>query len=130
MIISSLLFYDDVSLFYIYNYVYGYGKTPFVGGGVFVVVLFFKLYVFIIFRARHDHNKIAACGIIKVFFNWIEMKPDMGADFFGGDSQPFHAEVSALSVGPHQLRSFCNKCIISTSQSLHWSKRMKNAEMY
>ena len=31
------------------------------------------------------------------------MKPDMGADFFGGDSQPFHTEVSALSVGPHQL---------------------------
>ena len=30
---------------------------------------FFKLYVFIILRARHDHNKIASCGVIKVFLN-------------------------------------------------------------
>ena len=27
----------------------------------------------IILRARHDHNKAAPCGMIKVFLNWIEM---------------------------------------------------------
>ena len=43
-------------------------ETTFVGGVVFVVVLFFYLYVVIILRARHDHNKIATCGIIKVLF--------------------------------------------------------------
>ena len=36
---------------------------------MFVVVLFFQLYVFIILGARHDHNKTAPCGMIKVFFS-------------------------------------------------------------
>ena len=38
---------------------------------MFVVVLFSYLYVFIILRARHDHNKIAPCGIITFLFYFI-----------------------------------------------------------
>ena len=41
---------------------------PFVGRVVFIVVFFFQFYVFNILRARHDHNKIAPCGIINLFF--------------------------------------------------------------
>ena len=59
------LFYDDVTVCSIF--ITMVKVRPFVGGVVFVVVLFLYLYVFIILRARHDHNKIAFCGIIKLF---------------------------------------------------------------
>ena len=70
VIISPLLFYDDVTVCSIALYLQlCLRQYPFVGGVVFVVVLFFQLYVFIILGARHDHNKTAPCGMIKVFLN-------------------------------------------------------------
>ena len=37
----------------------------------YIVLLTLCIYIYIL-RARHDHNKIAPCGMIKVFLNWIE----------------------------------------------------------
>ena len=56
-------------LFYIYNYTMV--KIRLFVGGVVFVVLFTLLYVCVFLvcflRARYDHNKIAPCGMIKVF---------------------------------------------------------------
>ena len=62
MILTSLLFYDEV-IIVLYNYT------------TVKVRLFCLLYCSLNFMyflwARHDHNKIAPCGMIKVF--WIEL---------------------------------------------------------
>ena len=60
VIISSSLFYDDVTVCSIF--ITMVKVSPFVGGVVFVVVLFFELYVFINLRARHDETKLTLAG--------------------------------------------------------------------
>ena len=76
MILTSLLFYDEVTIVHIYN-------SPTVEVRLFVGVMlcllycslnfmcvffvFFVLFCFVFLRLRHDHNKIASCGMINVF---------------------------------------------------------------
>ena len=45
---------------------------------MFVVVLLFELYVFITLRARHDHIKIAPCGIINVLLLFFKFELHAG----------------------------------------------------
>ena len=66
---------------------------------VFVVVLFFQLYAFIILRAHHDHNNIAPCGIIKVF--WIVLDRE-------GSQVVFDSSISGcVSDQLQSLTGFC-----------------------
>ena len=39
-----------------------------------IVLLTLWSFAVVFLRARHDHNKIAPCGMIKVFLYWIELK--------------------------------------------------------
>ena len=64
VILNSLLFDDDVTVVPIFFKTITMVKVIFFVGGVVFVVMFSQRYVL---RARHDHNKIAPCGMIKVF---------------------------------------------------------------
>ena len=84
-------------LFYIYNY------------ATVKVRLFCLLYCSLNFmyllRARHDHNKIAPCGMIKVFgFNWIG-RVERGVFNRLGETRRYKMTAIMTHVGDLELTS-------------------------